>query len=302
MIAADERRSDWELVQHLASQSCSCGNGLCQWWQAAEEFFERNEATIDRKELAASLARIMCQGPTKTSRVPLIVGATNAAKSTVLKPVIKVFGFGNVAHRPGEKATMALANITKSNKRFIFWDEYRPVEFAARGSVPVGSFLSLFGGTPLEIQVSQSFHDGNGELIWTRGAAMTAKEEGLWDTIPALPGLTPVGKEDIRHMQSRVQQFLATGTIIGESLASVPDCQETWCRWVVADSADAAVGSVERPLRVLTGRAPPSLPGMTNDAQIVRQALDGARQDANGNQGQEEPSDNLDPRGGFVFV
>ena len=102
-IAADERRSDWDLVQHLASQSCGCGNGLCQWWQAAEEFFERNQATIDRKELAASLARIICQGPTKTSRVPLIVGATNAAKSTVLKPVIKVFGFGNVAHHIGSE-------------------------------------------------------------------------------------------------------------------------------------------------------------------------------------------------------
>ena len=39
--------------------------------------------------------------------------------------------FANVVHRPGEKASMTLANIVKSNKRFIFWDEYRPVEFAA---------------------------------------------------------------------------------------------------------------------------------------------------------------------------
>ena len=262
-VAADERRSDWEVVKSLASQTCGCGNGLCQWWEAADDFFARNSETLDRQALASSLARVICEGPTKTSRVPLIVGHTNAAKSTVLTPIVKVFGFKNVVHRPGEKASMALANVTKANKRFIFWDEYRPVEFAARGTVPVGTFLSLFGGTPLEIQVSQSFHDGNGETLWRRGAAMTAKEEGLWDAIPPLPGLTPVTKEDIRHMQSRVEQHRATVPVPKDTLATVPDCKESWCRWVVVDASKYATGSPERPLKVrrLTGRALPALPG-----------------------------------------
>ena len=218
-----------------------------------------------------------CQGPTKTARVPLIVGATNSGKSTVFMPIVKVFGFSNVVHRPGEKASMALASVTKSNKRFIFWDEYRPVEFAARGAVPVGSFLSLFGGTPLEIQVSQSFHDGNGEMLWRRGAAMTAKAEGLWDPIPQLPGLTAVTKEDIRHMKSRVEQYHAAVPVPENSFASIPDCKETWCRWIVADASTVATGSVERPMRRLAGRAPPRLPGDDDDeaggvAQTVPQA------------------------------
>ena len=58
-VASAERLSDWELVSSKARQSCKCKDGLCQWWQAAEEFFERNAATIDRKALAASLAAVI---------------------------------------------------------------------------------------------------------------------------------------------------------------------------------------------------------------------------------------------------
>jgi hypothetical protein len=71
--------------------------------------------------LAACLARIINEGPGKNARVPIIEGASNSAKSTVFKPVVKVFGFQNLCHRPSEKASMALVSVTKKNKRFIFW-------------------------------------------------------------------------------------------------------------------------------------------------------------------------------------
>jgi len=259
-VAAAERQGDWELIESLARKTCKCGNGLCQWWEAADDFFRRNAQSINRLEFAACLAKVIREGPGKTSRVPLIVGASNSAKSTVLNPIVQVFGFPNVVHRPGEKASMALTNVTKRNKRFIFWDEYRPVEYAARGTVPVGTFLSLFGGASLEIQVSQSFQFGNSELIWARGAAMTAKDEGLWDPIPPLPGLVPVCKEDIRHMQNRVFQFHAAAPLPQERLAGVPACRETFCRWLLAEAAAAAMGPVQRPVRRLAGRAPPPMP------------------------------------------
>ena len=73
-------------------------------------------------------------------------------------------------------------NITKQ-KRFIFWDDYRPVEFARHQTVPVASFLSLFIGKPTEVQVSQSFNDGNADVQWRRGAVFTAKSEGLWNPL-----------------------------------------------------------------------------------------------------------------------
>ena len=57
--AAYERRSDWELVQDYASKSCRCGGGVCQWWEAADDFFQRNRATIDRKELANNMCSWM---------------------------------------------------------------------------------------------------------------------------------------------------------------------------------------------------------------------------------------------------
>jgi hypothetical protein len=178
----------------------------------------------------------------------------------MFQPVIPLFGFRNVVHRPAERASMALANVALKGKRFMFWDEYRPVEYAARGTVPVGSFLSLLGGTALEAQVSQTFQNGNAELEWKRGIAMTAKAEGLWDPIPALPGLVPVTKEDIGHMQKRVWQFNALVPVSEGDMVSVPACRESFCRWLVCEASNVASRSVPRPVRTLVGRALPALP------------------------------------------
>jgi hypothetical protein len=50
----------------------------------------------------------------------------------------------------------------------------------------------------LEVQVSQSFSNGNVDLRWDQGAAMATKAEGLWEPTAS------VSAEDIRHLQSRV--------------------------------------------------------------------------------------------------
>ena len=133
--------------------------------------------------------------------------------------------------------------------------------------MPVGTFLSLFGGASLEIQVSQSFQNGNAEILWQRGAAMTAKEEGLWDAIPPIPGLVPVTKEDIRHMKTHVFQFKAEAPVLENVMATVPDCAESFCRWLVVESTSFAFAHVHRPMQRLVGRAPPSLPQVQPDTQ-----------------------------------
>jgi hypothetical protein len=40
----------------------------------------------------------------------------------------------------------------EAKKRFIFWDDFRPVDYAEDDSIPVPLFLSLFIGKPTEIQ------------------------------------------------------------------------------------------------------------------------------------------------------
>ena len=259
--AAADRESDWGLIQRKARQSCSCPGGLCQWWEAADDFLTRNAASIDRKRLAACLAKVIAEGPSKTARVPMIIGPTNAVKSTLFNPIDDVFGYSAVAHRPSEKASMALTSLTKQRKRFIFWDDYRPVEYASRGTVPVGTFLTLFGGQHLEIQVSQSWNNGHPDIKWRKGAALTAKEEGLWDLMMPMPGMTPVSREDIRHMQSRVEQFRAGFAIPEGQMVHVPNCGPSFCRWLIAESAsfdfERGIAPVPRALR---GRQLPPLP------------------------------------------
>ena len=62
-------------------------------------------------------------------------------------------------------------------------------------------------------------------------------------------------------MQSRVHQFNALAPVSETGMVNVPACKESFCRWLVHDSANFASAIVERPLRRLRGRAPPGMPG-----------------------------------------
>ena len=240
--AATERESDWALIVRLSSGSCACGP-VCVWAKAAASFCERNAATLDGDALAACLAKVICEGPSKTARVPLIAGVSNAGKSTLLDPLDNVFGPDKVLHTPALGATMPLANLALGSwKRFIYWDEFRPVEFAAlparQPTVPAITFMKLFSGQRLEVQVSQSLNNGNKDICWTHGAAFTAKAEGLWD----MQG--HVSAEDIRHMQNRVWQFDACSALPDAALQAMPKCKETFCKWLVSSAARFATRAV----------------------------------------------------------
>ena len=78
--------------------------------------------------------------------------------------------------------------------------------------------------------MSQAHHDGIPDFRWTRGAALTAPLDGLWDVV------APVTHEDVRHMQSRVIQLDAHVSIVG-ALQPIPHCAESWCWFVMQGSA-----------------------------------------------------------------
>ena len=222
--AAAEAESDIALIQRLADGTCQCGVSGCVWWAAADAFLKRNRATIDRQYLASAMRRVIEHGPSKTTRVPLLAGPRNAGKSTMTDPILEVFGEDYVLTKPKLGAGCPLSNLTRG-PRFIYFDDYRPVEFAAlprdNPTVSVTTFLALFQGQPFDVQVSQSFNDGHPKLRWTRGAAMTAKLDGFWSR------MGNVADEDIRHMQARVLQFDALVTMREEDFVTVPRCKES---------------------------------------------------------------------------
>jgi hypothetical protein len=195
--------------------------------------------------------------------VPTIVGKPNCAKSTVLDPTRKVFGKEAVLTKPKlGAANGALSGMAKADIRFVYFDDYRPVEYAAcpeqNPTVPVTDFLALFCGQPFNIQVSQSFNDGHPTMEYHKGAAMTAKEQGLWDP------LGNVTREEIRHMQARVELFRATH-VVGENpdeFATSPACAESWCRWVVVDSVAYAARQGPRNLPGGAPRRAKALPAL----------------------------------------
>ena len=135
-----------------------------------------------------------------------------------------------VFHKPALGSTFALRNITR--KRFIFWDDYAPVEFAVEKTVSKSLFLSLFIGKNAEVQVSQSFHDGNMDVQWNRGVAFTCKLEGLW---------TPAGKvtpEDVNHMRNRCEEFYFHHVFSKDTLKEVESCCHHFAEWVIDGAVD----------------------------------------------------------------
>lgn len=154
-------------------------------------------------------------------------------------------------------------------RRFIFWDDYRPVEYASSPkdkapTVSTETFLSLFQGEFFEVQASQAFNDGNPDVKWNRGAVITAKANGLWEPNPA----QGVSEEDVKHMQSRVLQFQCVAQL--QRLDWVDPCPCCMARWIFeeANAADAA-SALGPPLLPLAVGGPPAAhePG--------RQALQG---------------------------
>ena len=221
--AVVETMSDWDILCQAAARPCPHGPGQCSYARAVAEIFSNNAATLCPRRLASALKAVLCHGPSKTCRVPFLVGASNTGKSTLVYPFDDLFGPKHVFHKPALGSTFALRNIVKK-KRFIFWDDFRPVEFAHKDTIPVGTFLSLFIGKDTEIQVSQSFNDGNLDVAWRRGVVLTAKDEGLWASTCKVP------PEDVRHLRNRVEEFRFTHEMF--DVRDVESCAPCMARWI----------------------------------------------------------------------
>ncbi|CAE8633657.1 unnamed protein product, partial [Polarella glacialis] len=241
--AAADRESDWDLLCRTASGPCPHG-ASCSYAAAARRIFEMNTGSLSKEALALSLRAVILKGPSKTTRTPLIVGPTNTGKTTLILPFDKLFGANRVFHKPALGSKFALRNLM-NDKRFILWDDYRPVEYAQE-TIHVATFLSMFTGFPFEVQVSQSFNDGNVDFQWNRGAVLTAKEEGLWKPYGEVSG------EDIKHLKARVDIFRCTAKV--PSLKDTETCAACMCCWIRdAAAAHDARQVLQQPLLPLLG-------------------------------------------------
>lgn len=245
-VAAEEELTDWALLC-LAAETPCCHGEECQYRLATEEIFDKNAKSFDRRHLAASLRKVIVSGPGKDARVPFLTGCTNSGKSTVVDSFDDLYGAPRVLHLPAiSDGKYALANWVK-DKRFAYWDEFSPVEFAHAGVLPVTTFKKAFGGQFFEVQVTQSLNNGNKDFRWKQGAVFTNKEEGLWCTTER------VSAEDVRHIKSRVEIFRFTHQLFPPGAApprgSVPQCRHHLAKWLVlaATAFDAAQGLMQLP-------------------------------------------------------
>jgi hypothetical protein len=270
--AGEEKMSDWEVLTKASQAPCAHAPGPCAYADAVEEIFRQNAATMSPQRLAASLREVLIHGPSKTCPVPFLVGPSNTGKSTLLYPFDDLYGPKHVFHKPALGSTFALRNIVKK-KRLIFWDDFRPVEFADKQTVPVATFLSLFIGKDTEIQVSQSFNDGNLDVNWKRGVVFTAKEDGLWEPT------SKVSAEDVRHLRNRVEEFRFTHVV--HALKEVDSCAPCMARWIIQYSEMALPNPVPPPL-LPTRSAKAALGGFVQTmalAKVLGPVVDGLLSD-----------------------
>ena len=227
--AALESRSDWELLCAAADEPCPRG-GHCAYAGAAAHFFERNAHSFSAMRLAVTLRAIIMEGPSKDNRVPFLVGATNTGKSTIVESFEELYGEDAVFHLPAETDDKGGALLGwLEDKRFVFWDEFEPVVFVAKGIMPKSQFLKAFNGQKFQIQMNQRTHDGNTPFKWKRGAVFTAKEQGLWK----LQG--KVTEEDVDHMKSRVDIYRCVGKI-NKRTGGVPQCKHCMAKWIYEEA------------------------------------------------------------------
>ena len=244
--AGFEKLADWDVLCEAADSPCKHAPGECGYALAVEEIFRRNAGTVSQHRLAAALRQVLVGGPSKTCRVPFLVGPSNTGKSTLMYPFDDLFGPKRVFHKPALGSTFALRNINK-DKRFIFWDDYRPVEFAHKDTVPVATFLSVFIGKDTEVQVSQSFNDGDLDVKWQRGVVLIGKEEGLWEPT------SKVSAEDVRHLRNRVDEFRFTHVV--PALRDVESCAPCMARWIRKFSDEAAAAPAPIPVAMSSSPA-----------------------------------------------
>jgi hypothetical protein len=230
-----EEQSDWALLCQASDQPCPHGN-QCVYKGACDQIFELNAVNFSWVSLAAALRAVIVNGPSKTTRVPYLVGSTNSGKSTLVESFDSLFGQTNVFHLPAvTDKRFALRNWLRQ-KRFVLWDEFRPVLFAEAQVLPIPQFLKAFNGDLFEIQVPQNTHDGNVEFRWARGVVFTAKEQGLFIPTPL------VSAEDIEHIKSRVELFRCTARLPSLRPGGVSQCRHHLAAWIRAgaDMFDAA--------------------------------------------------------------
>ena len=151
----------------------------------------------------------------------------STGKTTIVGGFDLLFGSIRVHHKPALGSNFPLSNLRR-NKRFIFWDDYRFVDYAQE-TLPVSTFLSLFNGLLFEMQVSQAFNDGNCDFQWQRGCLMTAKAKDLWEP------WGQVEEEDVQHMKSRVDIFHCKAKV--GKLKAVEPCACCMSKWIVAACA-----------------------------------------------------------------
>ena len=256
-----EDLTDWALVCKAAESPCPHARG-CRYAQVAQQILTMNSHNFDRRHLATSIRKIINMGPCKEARVPFLVGATNTGKSTLVDSVDDLFHWKKVFHLPADTdQKFALRNWVKG-KRFAYFDEYSPVDYARMKIISVTTFKKAFGGKYFEIQCPKNWTDGNVDFKWNRGVLFTNKEIGLWEPVKG------VSAEDINHIKARIElfhfthQFVQPGQRAGGE--AVPECRRCFAKWVVDACAafDASQG-----LQVLPAPSLPTHSGV-NDLEL----------------------------------
>lgn len=107
--AAEMRETDDALIVRKAKGTCPCGPDGCEWWAAASAFFERNPA-IDADFLAAALRKVIKEGPSKTARVPLIVGPGTQASPRFWNPWTRCSATATLCTNPSSVHRVLLAS------------------------------------------------------------------------------------------------------------------------------------------------------------------------------------------------
>ena len=221
--SADENCDRIQKVRDALLDECKCG-GL--WMTLAKDLLSKN--AIEHATFATALAKSLKVGRHKNHNI-LIHGPGDAAKTFVLKPILKILPL--VFKNP---ASSNFAWLHADTANLIFLNDLRwaPLD-KKEGFIPWDKFLNLLEGFEVSLPAPMNHYSENIKITKKMPVWATSDKPVFYWVHDRLEPQTPTHSRQNDMMSFRWNYFEFTHQFTGEDKIDIDDCTNCFARFIL---------------------------------------------------------------------